>query len=171
MCCVGIVWGVCWEHHHQNTINTTTRSTPCTTPGVSDELKRTKAPSPTCLGYTNHLLATATTKPFEVQVAAILPCFWIYEDVCSALKSRSKPENAYAAWVDMYGGESFAASKRRQQEMADTAFRSASLRVQQEMLHAFLVSTRFEYAFWDGAYELQEWAWPIDHLPAEHALH
>ena len=38
-------------------------------------------PSPDCLGYTSFLLATAYHEPWEVLVAALLPCFWIYWDV------------------------------------------------------------------------------------------
>src|SRR5690348_3249861 len=38
-------------------------------------------PSPDCLAYTSYLLATAHQEPWEVTVAAILPCFWIYWDV------------------------------------------------------------------------------------------
>ena len=40
-------------------------------------------PSPDCLGYTSFLLATAYHEPWEVLVAALLPCFWIYWDVGS----------------------------------------------------------------------------------------
>ena len=78
------------------------------------------------------------------------------------MNSRSKPDNPYSAWVDLYGSQSFAASKRRQQEMADVAHEAASPRIQQEMQHAFLVSMRFELLFWSAAYELQDWgAWSI----------
>ena len=42
-------------------------------------------PSPDCLGYTSFLLATAYHEPWEVLVAALLPCFWIYWDVGSAI--------------------------------------------------------------------------------------
>ena len=42
-------------------------------------------PSPDCLGYTSFLLATAYHEPWEVLVAALLPCFWIYWDVGSRL--------------------------------------------------------------------------------------
>ena len=38
-------------------------------------------PSPDCLNYTSFLLATAYHEPWEVLMAALLPCFWIYWDV------------------------------------------------------------------------------------------
>src|SRR5215471_18155804 len=42
-------------------------------------------PSPDCLGYTSFLLAAAYHEPWEVLVAALLPCFWIYWDVGSRI--------------------------------------------------------------------------------------
>ena len=44
-------------------------------------------PSPDCLAYTSYLIAAAYHDPWEVLVAALLPCFWIYWDV--GLRDRS----------------------------------------------------------------------------------
>ena len=46
-------------------------------------------PSPDCLGYTSFLLATAYHDPWEVLVAALLPCFWVYWDVGTAIAQRA----------------------------------------------------------------------------------
>src|SRR5665213_465325 len=48
-------------------------------------------PSPDCLGYTSFLLATAYHDPWEVLVAALLPCFWVYWDVGSAIAKTAAP--------------------------------------------------------------------------------
>jgi thiaminase/transcriptional activator TenA len=66
--------------------------------------------SPTGAAYVNHLLATATTGGFGEIVAAVLPCFWIYQDVGSRIKAGAAPDNPYQAWIDTYAGES---SRRR----------------------------------------------------------
>ena len=42
-------------------------------------------PSPDCLAYTSYLIAAAYHDPWEVLVAALLPCFWIYWDVGCAI--------------------------------------------------------------------------------------
>ena len=47
-------------------------------------------PSPDCLGYTSFLLATAYHEPWEVLVAALLPCFWIYWDVGSRIAKQRR---------------------------------------------------------------------------------
>ena len=33
---------------------------------ITDEIRRSKAPSPTCLGYSNHLISVAATQSYEV---------------------------------------------------------------------------------------------------------
>ena len=43
-------------------------------------------PSPTCRAYLSFLLATAGEGAYPVLAAALLPCFWIYQDVGRRLK-------------------------------------------------------------------------------------
>ncbi len=64
-------------------------------------------PSPDCLGYTSFLLATAYHEPWEVLMAAVLPCFWIYWDVGNAIAREAAAENRYRAWIDTYSDEGF----------------------------------------------------------------
>src|SRR6056297_226999 len=42
-------------------------------------------PTPVCEHYVSYLLRTATLDPFEVVLAAVLPCFWIYREVGKAI--------------------------------------------------------------------------------------
>src|ERR1700730_17672701 len=64
-------------------------------------------PMPDCLAYTSFLLATAYQKPWEVLVAALLPCFWIYWDVAQAITREAAPDNPYRAWIDTYADPHF----------------------------------------------------------------
>ena len=54
-------------------------------------------PSPDCLGYTSFLLATAYHEPWEVLMAALLPCFWIYWDVGNTIARQAAADNKYRA--------------------------------------------------------------------------
>jgi thiaminase/transcriptional activator TenA len=93
--------------------------------------------SPDCLAYTSFLLATAYHEPWEVLMAALLPCFWIYWDVGNAIARQAAPDNKYRAWIDTYSDEGFGNAVR--------------------MMTAFTRSSQFEYLFWDGAYQLRRW--------------
>src|ERR1700730_2106234 len=53
--------------------------------GVDPASVMAAEPAPDCLAYTSFLLATAYQEPWEIQVAALLPCFWIYWDVAQAI--------------------------------------------------------------------------------------
>ena len=113
--------------------------------------------SPTGAAYVNHLLATATTGGFGEIVAAVLPCFWIYQDVGSRIKARAAPDNPYQAWIDTYAGEEFEAAVRRMIKVFDTAAETSGPAQLSAMREAFLRSCRYEWMFWDAAWRLEAW--------------
>ena len=114
-------------------------------------------PSPDCLGYTSFLLATAYHEPWEVLMAAVLPCFWIYWDVGNAIAREAAAENRYRAWIDTYSDEGFGNAVRAVIAATDTAAAGASAALRDRMMTAFIRSTQYEYLFWEGAYQLRGW--------------
>ena len=116
-------------------------------------------PSPDCLGYTSFLLATAYHDPWEVLLAALLPCFWVYWDVGSAIAKRVAAANPYRAWIDTYADEGFGNAVRTVIGMTDRAASAAAPATVDRMMAAFIRSTQYEWLFWDSAY--QQRGWPI----------
>jgi thiaminase (transcriptional activator TenA) len=125
--------------------------------GVDPEEAAMAEPSPDCLAYTSYLLATAHQKPWEVLVAAILPCFWIYWDVAGAIVESAAPDNPYRAWIDTYADPRFGEAVRMVIDIADRAAAAAAPPVRNAMLAAFARSAQYEYLFWDGAYNRRGW--------------
>ncbi len=78
--------------------------------GIAPEEAARTEPSPTCLGYNTFLLATAYHAPYEVLVAALLPCFWIYWEVGKHIMAVAASDNPYQAWIDTYADEAFGAA-------------------------------------------------------------
>ena len=117
-------------------------------------------PSPDCLGYTSFLLATAYHDPWEVLVAALLPCFWIYWDVGSRIARHAAANNPYRAWIDTYADEGFGEAVRMVISITDRAASSTTSAVQERMMTAFVRSTQYEWLFWDGAYQQRGWPNP-----------
>jgi thiaminase/transcriptional activator TenA len=115
--------------------------------------------SPACQGYTDFLIATCYEQPYAVGVAALLPCFWIYQDVGEAIAAKSAPSNPYQAWIDTYSDPSFAAATEQAKALCDAAAAQASESDLAAMRHAFQLSTEFEFEFWSSAYE--ERGWPL----------
>jgi thiaminase (transcriptional activator TenA) len=114
-------------------------------------------PSPDCLAYTNFLLAAAYHEPWEVLVAALLPCFWIYWDVGCAIAGKATPENPYRAWIDTYADERFGEAVRTVISTCDRAAGDASAAIRAQMLAAFVRASQYEWLFWDGAYQRRSW--------------
>ena len=76
--------------------------------GIAPAEAAATEPSPTCAHYTHYLVALAHNAPYEVAVAALLPCFWIYWEVGKHLRGVAAPGNPYQAWIDTYADEAFA---------------------------------------------------------------
>ena len=109
--------------------------------------------SPDCLAYTSYLIAAAYHEPWEVLVAALLPCFRIYWDVGCAIAQRAAPENPYRAWIDTYADERFGKAVETAVAVGDRAAAAVTATTRAAMLAAFVRACQYEWLFWDGAYQ------------------
>ena len=125
--------------------------------GVDPAAVLSAEPAPDCLAYTSFLVATAYQDPWEVLVAALLPCFWVYWDVAQAITREAAADNPYRAWIDTYADPHFGEAVGRVIGVADTAAAATTPRIRGDMLAAFRRSTQFEWLFWDGAYQRRGW--------------
>lgn len=118
----------------------------------------TGEPSPTCLAYTSFLAATAGTGSYPALVAAVLPCFWIYDDVGRRFAAHLQPaEHPYGDWIATYGDPAFTASTEQAKRIADRQAHACVLQVRQQMLAAFHTASRYEWMFWDAAWRHEGW--------------
>ena len=125
--------------------------------GIDPEGVADAEPSPDCLAYTSFLLAAAYHDPWEVLVAALLPCFWIYWDVGCAIARTAAPDNPYKAWIDTYADERFGEAVRTVISVTDRAAEAATAATCARMLTAFIRACQYEWLFWDGAYQRRIW--------------
>ncbi len=110
-------------------------------------------PSPTCRAYTSYLLSL---DDYAIQVGAVLPCFWIYQDVGSRMYADvgDLARHPYGDWIGTYGDPAFAVATEQAKAIAD---RAASPRALERMHEAFATASRYEWMFWDAAYRLEGW--------------
>ena len=125
--------------------------------GIEPEMFETTPVSPGAHHYVSFLLATAYAEPFEVVLAALLPCFWIYAEVGRDIHSRAAPDNPYRAWIDTYAGEEFHEAVRAMIAATDAAATGASPGLLARMHAAYSRATQLEWMFWDSAYRLEQW--------------
>ena len=125
---------------------------------VAEEALATE-PSPTCLNYTNFLIATAYQNSFAVIVAAILPCFWIYSEVGKEIHNRAIAEaNPYQKWIDTYADAEFEELVESAIEVVNRTAEKVSVAERELMHQAFYRASQFEWMFWDSSYRLEKWS-------------
>jgi thiaminase (transcriptional activator TenA) len=125
--------------------------------GIDSVILGTVKPAPDCFAYTNFLLATAYHEPWEVLIAAVLPCFWIYWDVGCSIAESASADNPYQAWIETYADPRFGETVQAVIATADRAAAITSETVHLRMLNAFIRAAQYEWLFWDGAYHRREW--------------
>jgi thiaminase/transcriptional activator TenA len=127
--------------------------------GITAQLFAQTPLSPACHHYVCYLLATAYAEPYEVLLAALLPCFWIYAEVGRGIHARAAAANPYRAWIDTYAGEEFHAAVRAMIAATDDAAKEVNSPLRARMHAAFTRAAQLERVFWDSAFRLE--AWPV----------
>jgi thiaminase (transcriptional activator TenA) len=127
--------------------------------GITAQLFAQTPLSPACHHYVCYLLATSYAEPYEVLLAALLPCFWIYAEVGRDIHARAAAANPYRAWIDTYAGEEFHAAVRAMIAATDDAAKEVNSPLRARMHAAFTRAAQLEWVFWDSAFRLE--AWPV----------
>lgn len=108
-------------------------------------------PSEVTRSYTDFLLATVANEPFAVGAAAVLPCYWLYAVVGSALTARAQaagPDpHPYADWLATYDCAAFQEATERARRFVDRAARDADPRTVRGMREAFARASELELRF------------------------
>ncbi len=125
--------------------------------GVTPDDFAAARPSPVCDHYVSWLLRVAALEPFEVVLASLLPCFWIYREVGKDILGRAVKPNAYQAWIDTYAGVEFDEAVDAVIKVVDEVAQDASPRTRDAMHAAFSRAVQHEWMFWDSAYRLGDW--------------
>lgn len=105
-----------------------------------------------CLGYTSYLLKCVATESIEVAIAAVVPCFWVYNEIGKYIKQESILNNPFKKWMDNYASEGFSERVNLVLEIANNYYLNANSNTKDLMLKAFKNSMMWEYRFWDDAY-------------------
>jgi thiaminase/transcriptional activator TenA len=108
--------------------------------------------------YTRHEQAAIHGGTTVEGLAALLPCPLVYQFVGEHLMQSGLPRNPiYADWITFYG--SGLGDPRRQLllDLYDRLAAGADEAVLARCSQNFLISSRYEWQFWDAAYHRQTW--------------
>jgi thiaminase/transcriptional activator TenA len=119
--------------------------------GIAPEALEAEEMAPVTRAYTDFLLRTAATADFGELAAALLPCMWGFNEIGLRLAARGRPpDERCAAWIDSYADPAFTELAAWCRGLVDRLANDAGPTARARMREAFLVSSRYELAFWDG---------------------
>ncbi|ABS22180.1 thiaminase II [Bacillus cytotoxicus] len=125
--------------------------------GITEEEKASFIPAPTAYAYTSHMYRAAYEGHLGDIIASILPCYWLYYEIGERLKECKPEEPIYQAWISAYGSDWFRTLVEEQimrlDQIAETVTESDRKRMKQH----FIISSQYEYSFWEMAYTLEKW--------------
>jgi thiaminase/transcriptional activator TenA len=124
---------------------------------ITEEERQQFKPAPTAYAYTSHLLRAAYTGHLGDIIAVMLPCYWLYYEIGERLQGSKPAEPIYQEWINAYGGEWFKELVEEQIDRLDQLAQQASAQDLQRMKEHFMISSRYEYMFWDMAYRKETW--------------
>jgi thiaminase/transcriptional activator TenA len=113
--------------------------------------------APTTLAYTSYLLSVAYAAPFHESIAALLPCYWIYWEVGKELERAGSPDPLYARWIGTYASAEFGSLVRAVLDVTEVTAARLQAAERDAMRRHFLVSSRYEWMFWEMGYRREIW--------------
>lgn len=125
--------------------------------GLTPDVVAATPLAPTNQAYTSYLLAVAYGAPFHENVAALLPCYWIYWEVGKALERAGSPDPLYARWIATYASEDFGAVVRAVLGAVDAVAARLGTAERGAMRGHAVTTARYEWMFWDMGHRQERW--------------
>ncbi|MFW6079119.1 MAG: thiaminase II, partial [Gemmatimonadota bacterium] len=113
---------------------------------------------PTTRAYTDFLVRTAADGDMAELLAALLPCAWGYAYIGQRLAEQERPDDArYADWIDQYASDEFAEAAERLKAEMNREAASATEEKRERLTELFVLSSRYEWMFWEMCWRGEEW--------------
>ncbi|MBB2482116.1 thiaminase II [Bacillus sp. APMAM] len=125
--------------------------------GITEAEREEFKPAPTAYAYTSHLYRAAFAGHIGDIIAALLPCYWLYDEIGQRLKGNTPEEPIYQEWIAAYGGEWFHEKVMEQIQRIDEIAKQVTDSDLERMTQHFIISSQYEYSFWEMAYRMEDW--------------
>lgn len=127
--------------------------------GISKEEIENSKKSPTNTAYLNHLLKVAFSGSLGENIAALLPCMWTYLDVGKELNKIKGfyGHPVYDEWCRAYNAPEYRDLVQAYIDTLDDFADKSGDYLKERMRSHFEQSLKYEYMFWDMAYNLETW--------------
>ncbi|HKY60252.1 MAG TPA: thiaminase II [Gemmatimonadota bacterium] len=113
---------------------------------------------PTNRAYTDFLVRTAAGGDPDELTAALLPCVWGYAWIGQRLAGEARPaDRRYADWIEQYASVDFQAAAEWLRGEMDRLAADASPEKRARLRELFLLSSRYEWRFWEMCWRGEAW--------------
>lgn len=131
----------------------------CADFGITEKELLETQPSPTTWAYTRFMMNTAHQGSVGEAATVILPCSWGYSEIGKELYAAGTPKDQplYTRWIETYNSDEFAEIADWLRGFVDRHAEGAGSAELEAMERAFMVSSQYEYMFWDAAWRMEEW--------------
>ncbi len=126
--------------------------------GITEEERQNFIAAPTAYAYTSHLYRAAYSGHLGDIIAALLPCYWLYYEIGERLQGSTPAEPIYQEWIEAYGGDWFRELVEEQINRLDEIAEKVTDEDRKRMKEHFMISSQYEYSFWEMAYRLEKWS-------------
>lgn len=113
--------------------------------------------APTTKAYASFLLKVAATEGVGEIFAALSPCPLTYVEIAEENTEEAGQASPYAEWLATYRSKEAVDMAMRIWQMLDDVGESATSSQRRRILQNFLDASRYEYLFWEMAYNMEEW--------------
>ena len=115
--------------------------------------------APTNYAYTRHMLTVAHRGSAAEIIAVALPCAWIYCVVGQHLLKHGPPKKShpYRDWLMLYASPEFAEVQQWMRKKVDQWAKTAGEEEKRRMEESFVISSRYEWMFWEMAWNEEKW--------------
>ncbi|MGM0123390.1 thiaminase II [Enterococcus sp. AZ194] len=124
---------------------------------TEEEIQQTMV-APAAYHYIAHMYKEAQSKSVGRIVAALLPCYWLYQEIGEELILNGSPTPLYQRWIETYDSEAYKTTVEAQKNLTNRLAAVASEDEVQLMEQAFLISSYEELYFWEMGYQKEEWS-------------
>ncbi|WP_321387563.1 thiaminase II [uncultured Enterococcus sp.] len=125
--------------------------------GITDDEIASAPIAPTAYHYTTHMYSELLSGSTARTAAALLPCYWLYQEIGEYLIESGSSHPLYQRWIETYDSEGYRDAVDRQRELTDRLAESVATEERQSMLQGFLISSYQEWKFWEMAYVQEKW--------------
>lgn len=124
--------------------------------GITKQELEAEAKSPVTQAYSDFLLVVSYTGGVPELIAALLPCLWIYLEIGTRLKETgvTGEGNPYRRWIEIYSSQELKILCKQTRALLDRLAAGCPPEKKKRLEKIFIAGSRFEYLFWETAYNL-----------------